>query len=112
MARSIKKGPFVDENLIKKIKNLRPGERTAVKTWARKSTISPEMVGFTVAIHNGRTHTPVLIVEDMVGHKLGEFAPTRKFIRHGGRMAREEEQAAAQKESEAVKRAKEENEAK
>jgi len=90
MPRSLKKGPWIDERLQKKISNLRPGDRTIIKTWSRRSTIFPEMVGFTIAIHNGKQHTPVLIGEDMVGHKLGEFAPTRKFQRHGGRMAREE----------------------
>ena len=105
MSRSLKKGPYVDENLIKKIHNLKVGDRTIINTWARDSVISPEMVGFTIGIHNGKTHLPVLVVEDMVGHKLGEFAPTRKFIRHGGRIAREEEMAVAQKEAEAVKRA-------
>lgn len=112
MSRSLKKGPFVDENLLKKIQNLRVGDRTVIKTWARDSSISPEMVGFTIGIHNGRTHTPVLIVEDMVGYRLGEFAPTRKFLRHGGRIAREEEQAVAQKEAEAVKKAGAESEGK
>jgi len=112
MSRSLKKGPFVDENLIKKIQNLRVGDRTIVKTWARDSSISPEMVGFTIGVHNGRSHIPVLIVEDMVGYRLGEFAPTRKFLRHGGRIAREEQQAVAQKEAAAVKSAGSETEAK
>lgn len=95
MARSLKKGPFVDEKLLKKIKNLKAGDKTVVKTWSRSSTIFPEMVGFTMGVHNGREHVPVYITENMVGHKLGEFAPTRKFMSHGGRMAREE--AAAEK---------------
>jgi len=102
MSRSIKKGPYVDERLLKKIHELRVGDQTVINTWARNSTISPEMVGFRLGIHNGKTHIPVLIVEDMVGHKLGEFAQTRKFIRHGGRMAREEEQLAAEKEAQAI----------
>ncbi len=97
MSRSLKKGPYVDEKLVKKIQNLRAGEEKVINTWARNSTISPEMVGFRIGVHNGRQHTPVLIVEDMVGHKLGEFAPTRKFLRHGGRMAREEERATVAK---------------
>ncbi len=105
MSRSLKKGPYVDENILKKISNLRQGDQTVIKTWARNSTISPEMVGFRIGIHNGRTHTAVLIVEDMVGHKLGEFSPTRKFIRHGGRMAREEAAAVVQKETTAIKQA-------
>jgi len=90
MSRSLKKGPYVDEKLLKKILALRAGEKKIIKTWARHSTISPEMVGFTVAVHNGKEHIPVFITEAMVGHKLGEFAPTRKFKGHGGRLAREE----------------------
>jgi len=105
MARSLKKGPYVDENLIKKLAKVRKGDQTVIKTWARDSVISPEMVGFRIGIHNGREHIPVLMVEDMVGHKLGEFAPTRKFIKHGGRIAREEEQAEAQKAAQAVEKA-------
>jgi len=98
MSRSSKKGPYVDEKLLEKIQNLKIGDNSVIKTWARMSTISPEMVGFTIGVHDGRQHIPVLIVEDMVGHKLGEFSPTRKFIRHGGRIAREEEKSVAQKE--------------
>ena len=94
MSRSLKKGPYVNERLLKKIKALRPGDKTIIKVWDRSSTITPEMVGFTVGVHNGKTHLPVFIVENMVGHKLGEFAPTRKFIAHGGRMAKD--QAAAE----------------
>lgn len=97
MSRSLKKGPYVDEKLMKKIQGLRVGDQTVINTWARNSTISPEMVGFRIGVHNGRAHIPVLIIEDMVGHKLGEFAPTRKFLRHGGKMAREEEKAAVSK---------------
>ena len=85
MSRSLKKGPFVDAKLAKKVKALKVGDRTVIKTWARSSTITPEMVGFTVAVYNGRVHVPVLISENMVGHKLGEFAPTRKFRKHGGK---------------------------
>lgn len=102
MTRSLKKGPYTDENLIQKIKYLKPGDQTVVKTWARNSVISPEMVGLRIGVHNGREHIPVLIIEDMVGHKLGEFAPTRKFIKHGGRIAREEAQEALQKEAQAT----------
>ncbi len=108
MSRSLKKGPYVDENLQLKISRLKPGDQTVIKTWARDSVIAPEMVGYRVGVHNGKTHVPVLIIEDMVGHKLGEFAPTRKFIRHGGRMAREEAQQAAEKEAVAVKQSQEE----
>ena len=85
MSRSLKKGPFVDAKLAKKVAALTTGDRTIVKTWARASTITPEMVGFTFAVHNGRVHVPVLISENMVGHKLGEFSPTRKFRKHGGK---------------------------
>lgn len=89
MSRSLKKGPYVDERLLGKIRNLKPGTKAIVKTWSRACTISPEMVGFTFGVHNGREHIPVHITEDMVGHRLGEFAPTTKFSRHGGRMQRE-----------------------
>ena len=85
MSRSLKKGPFVDAKLAKKVAALEPNDRTIIKTWARASTISPEMVGRTIAVHNGRMHVPVLISENMVGHKLGEFSPTRKFRKHGGK---------------------------
>lgn len=107
MSRSLKKGPYINEKLIKKIQNLRAGEKTVIKTWDRGASITPEMVGYRFGIHDGRKHIEVLIVEDMVGHKLGEFAPTRKFTRHGGRMAREEAAAATQKEAQAVKTAQE-----
>ncbi|HEV2412335.1 MAG TPA: 30S ribosomal protein S19 [Candidatus Saccharimonadales bacterium] len=85
MSRSLKKGPFIDPKLAKKVAALGANDRTVVKTWARASTISPEMVGHTFAIHNGKVHVPVFITENMVGHKLGEFSPTRKFRRHGGK---------------------------
>ena len=89
MTRSLKKGPFVDERLLKKIHGKRPDATGVVKTWARRSDISPEMVGFTFGVHNGKNHVEVLVTEDMVGHKLGEFSPTRKFVRHGGKMQKE-----------------------
>jgi len=82
MSRSLKKGPFVDAYLFKKVKALK-GKKKVIKTWSRRSTIFPEFIGVTFAIHNGKRHIPVYISEDMVGHKLGEFAPTRKFTRHG-----------------------------
>lgn len=85
MSRSLKKGPFVDFKLAKKVAALGPDDRTIIKTWARASTISPDMVGRTIAVHNGKVHIPVLLTENMVGHKLGEFSPTRKFRRHGGK---------------------------
>jgi small subunit ribosomal protein S19 len=85
MSRSLKKGPFVDAKLAKKVANLAADDRTVIKTWARASTISPDMVGKTIAVHNGKVHLPVYISENMVGHKLGEFSPTRKFRKHGGK---------------------------
>lgn len=85
MSRSLKKGPFVDFKLARKVAALGPNDRTVIKTWARASTISPDMVGRTIAVHNGKMHVPVLISENMVGHKLGEFSPTRKFRKHGGK---------------------------
>ena len=90
MSRSLKKGPYINERLLKKIKNLKPGDNTVIKVWDRASTITPEMVGFTIGVHNGRTHIPVFVSENMVGHKLGEFSPTRKFVSHGGKMAKEQ----------------------
>ena len=91
MSRSLKKGPYVDAKLLKKVANLKASDKVVIKTWARASSISPEMVGFTFGVHNGKDHIPVFITEDMVGHKLGEFASTRKFIRHGGKMQKEQE---------------------
>lgn len=88
MSRSLKKGPFIDPKLAKKVAALANDDRTILKTWARASTISPDFVGRTVAIHNGKVHVPVFITENMVGHKLGEFSPTRKFRSHGGKMAK------------------------
>lgn len=106
MSRSIKKGIYVDEKLLKKLGRVKAGDKTIIKTWARASTITPEMVGFTFGVHNGRIHLPVFVSEDMVGHKLGEFSPTRKFTRHGGRMQRELEAATKQKEIDAAQAAK------
>lgn len=82
MSRSLKKGPFVDPKLAKKVAALGPEDRTTIKTWARASTITPEMVGKSFAVYNGRVHVPVFVTENMVGHKLGEFSPTRKFRGH------------------------------
>ena len=82
MSRSLKKGPYIDPKLAKKVSALGSDDRTVIKTWARASTISPDMVGRTIAVHNGRVHLPVFISENMVGHKLGEFSPTRKFRGH------------------------------
>lgn len=95
MSRSLKKGPFTDPKLLKKMSKVRSGDKTVIKTWSRDSVITPEMVGFTFGVHNGKDHLPVLVVENMVGHKLGEFSPTRKFVRHGGKMQRDQEAAAA-----------------
>ncbi|MDQ3077023.1 MAG: 30S ribosomal protein S19 [bacterium] len=92
MARSLKKGPYVDEKLLKKIEGKKPQGTGPIKTWARASQISPEMVGFIFAVHNGRDHIEVLVNEEMVGHRLGEFSPTKKFLRHGGKMQKELEQ--------------------
>lgn len=96
MARSLKKGPYVDPKLLKKITAFKAGDKTIIKTWARNSAISPEMVGFTFGVHNGKEHVPVFVTEDMVGHKLGEFSPTRKFVRHGGKIQKELETKKAQ----------------
>jgi len=92
MSRSLKKGPFIDSRVTRKIVGKRPADTGVIKTWARSSSISPEMVGFTFGVHNGKTHVPVLCTEEMVGHKLGEFSPTTKFIRHGGKIQKELEQ--------------------
>jgi len=90
MARSLKKGPFVDPKLLKKVLALKAGEKKTIKTWARHSTITPEMVGHTFGVHNGKDFIDVYVVENMVGHKLGEFSLTRKFLGHGGKMAKEQ----------------------
>ena len=84
MARSLKKGPFVDHHLIKKVEAAGNNTKKPIKTWSRRSMVMPEMVGFTIAVHNGKNHVPVLVNENMVGHKLGEFAMTRTFKGHGG----------------------------
>lgn len=92
MARSLKKGPYIDRKLLKKISRLKPGDQTVIKTWARNSQISPEMIGYIFGVHNGREFITVTISEEMVGHRLGEFSPTRKFVRHGGKIQKEIEQ--------------------
>lgn len=99
MSRSLKKGPYVDERVIKKISKLKRGDRKIIKTWSRACTITPEMVGFNFGVHNGKEHIPVFITEDMVGHKLGEFSPTTKFGRHGGKMQKEQEEQAKERET-------------
>ena len=85
MPRSLKKGPFVEEKLVKKVDSARKsGSRQPIRTWSRSSTVIPDFVGFTIAVHDGRKHVPIFVTENMVGHKLGEFAPTRIFRKHGG----------------------------
>ncbi len=105
MSRSSKKGPYVDPRILKKIEGKNPLETPPIKTWARASMISPEMVGFTFAVHNGRKHIEVLITDDMIGHRLGEFAPTRTFHRHGGKLMKELEQKRREAEIAAAKAA-------
>ena len=106
MSRSLKKGPYINQKLLKKLGKLKIGDKTAVKTWDRACTITPEMVGFILAVHNGRTHISILITEEMVGHRLGEFSPTRKFIKHGGKKQKEAEQKAQEAEKKKVETAK------
>lgn len=89
MTRSLKKGPYIDEKLLKKMSKVRAGDGTVIKTWSRSCTIIPEMIGHTFGVHNGKEHISVRIEEDMVGHKLGEFSPTTKFIKHGGKLQKE-----------------------
>ena len=98
MSRSLKKGPFIDPKLKDRVKKAGVSSKAVIKTWSRDSVVIPEMVGLTIGVHNGRVHVPVSIVENMVGHKLGEFALTRRFIRHGGRIAREQLAAAQEAE--------------
>ena len=105
MARSLKKGPYVDAKLAKKIGARKP-TAGSIKTWARASMISPEFVGYTFLVHNGKSFDDVFITEDMVGHRLGEFAPTTKFVKHGGRMQKETEMAAKAAEIAAAQAAK------
>lgn len=88
MSRSLKKGPFTDPKLLKKIGNIKKEDGKVIKTWSRTSVITPEMVGYTFGVHNGKDHINVYVVENMVGHKLGEFSPTKKFVSHGGKMAK------------------------
>lgn len=85
MSRSLKKGPYIDERLFNRVTALKADDKTVLKTWSRDSTIPPEFVGHTFAVHNGKLHVPVFVSENMVGHKLGEFSPTRKFRNHGGK---------------------------
>src|SRR3989338_8231133 len=102
MSRSSKKGPYVDPRLIKKIAATKPGPKTVIKTWARDSEISPEMIGYTIGVHNGKDFIEVFITEEMIGHKLGEFSLTRKFVRHGGKIRKDLELQAKEAEKTAA----------
>lgn len=107
MSRSLYKGPYVYEKLLKKIEGKKPADfKEPIKMWARDSVISPEMVGFTFGVHNGKTHVEVLVAEEMVGHRFGEFSPTKKFVRHGGKMQKELDQKKREAEIAAAKAAK------
>ncbi len=106
MTRSLKKGPYVEERLLKKIEGKKPTETGVIKTWYRRSQVSPEMIGFIFGVYNGKQHIEVLVTEEMVGHTLGEFSPTKKFIRHGGKMQKEQEAAKKDAEIAAAKSAK------
>lgn len=106
MSRSLYKGPYVDPKLLKKIAGKKPEEAGVVKTWSRDSLISPEMVGFTFGVHNGKDHVAVFVTEEMVGHRFGEFSLTKKFVRHGGKMQKDIEQKKKDAEVAAAKAAK------
>ncbi len=106
MSRSLYKGPYINEKILKKITGKKPTDTGVIKVWDRASMISPEMVGFTFGVHNGKTHVAVFVVEEMVGHRLGEFSPTKKFIRHGGKMQKELETKKKEAEVAAAKAAK------
>ena len=97
MSRSLKKGPFVDEKLLKKVKRVQDPNKEVIRTWSRACTITPEMIGYAFEVHNGKEFIAVKIREDMVGHKLGEFSPTTKFVKHGGKMQRGLEQKGGNK---------------
>jgi small subunit ribosomal protein S19 len=96
MGRSLKKGPFVDERLLNKLRKKSPGDKSSIKTWSRAATISPEMIGFAFDVHNGKNFLRVFVTEEMVGHKLGEFSPTRKFVKHGGKLQKDVDQRSAE----------------
>jgi small subunit ribosomal protein S19 len=106
MTRSLKKGPYIDERLLEKLEGKKAATAGVIKTWSRRSQISPEMVGFTFGVHNGKVHVEVFVTEEMVGHRLGEFSPTRKFVRHGGKMQKELEASAKASEIAAAQAAK------
>lgn len=105
MSRSLKKGPYVDPRLLKKVAKLKVGDKTVIKTWSRDCTIVPEMVGYVFGVHNGKDHIAVSVTEQMVGHRLGEFSSTRKFVRHGGKIQKDIEQKSAAKASESTQAA-------
>jgi len=107
VSRSLYKGPYVDEKLLKKVSGKKPEGTGVIKTWARASLISPEMVGFTFGVHNGKDHVEVFVSEEMVGHRFGEFASTKKFLRHGGKIQKELEQKKKEAEIAAAKATKE-----
>lgn len=107
MTRSVQKGPFVDYKLLKKVAGKKPGETGVIQTWARRSQIAPEMIGFTFGVHNGKTHIPILVTDEMVGHRLGEFAPSRRFVRHGGKLQKAADDARRQSEITAARAASE-----
>ena len=91
MSRSLKKGPYIDEKLLEKVKNLKAGDnKTVIKTWSRSAAITPEMIGHTFGVYNGKEHIRVHVNEEMVGHALGEFSPSKKFVKHGGKMQRDQ----------------------
>jgi small subunit ribosomal protein S19 len=106
MSRSLYKGPYINPKILKKVEGKKPDQAGVIKVWDRASVISPEMVGFTFGVHNGKVHTPVFVSEEMVGHRLGEFSPTKKFIRHGGKMQKEIETKKKEAEISAAKAAK------
>lgn len=112
MTRSASKGPYVDPRVLKKIEGKKPGVTGVIKTWARACQIAPEMVGFTFGVHNGKDHVEVFVTEDMVGHRLGEFSLTRKFVKHGGKMQKDLEQKKKESEIAAAQAAKASTEAK
>jgi len=101
MSRSLKKGPYIDERLLEKMKKAKPGE--LIKTWSRACTITPEMIGYVFGVYNGKEFITVKVTEEMVGHRLGEFSPTTKFYRHGGKMQRELESQAKEKDNAKLK---------
>lgn len=106
MSRSLYKGPYINEKILKKIQGKKPENTGEIKVWDRASVISPEMVGFTFGVHNGKAHVAVFVTEEMVGHRLGEFSPTKKFLRHGGKMQKELETKRKEAEVAAAKAAK------